>query len=234
MKYKAILFDFDGVIVDSGTDIAAAVNSTLVHFGYETLPDALLISFVGNGTRTLLSRALENLGVNATDMQATNVQNADFDTFFVWYIAWYETHSVVKTVLYKGILPLLEALRTQNTVLAIVSNKPVAITSVILEYFSLIDFFDAVIGPEQLTHIKPHPEALALAVQCIEKKRTIQIDPSAVLMVGDSASDIVAGKAYGCKTCAVTAGLGSKDALLAENADIVVNLAGELLHLLEI
>lgn len=233
MKFSAVLFDFDGVIVDSGADIASAVNSTLVHFGYGELPEALLVSFVGSGARRLLSLSLAELGVDGATMQGNNAQGADFEAFYAWYVAWYEAHSVEKTVLYAGALLLLEALRGQGVALGIVSNKPVAVTAVILEHFGLTDFFDAVIGPEQIGKMKPDPEGLALAISYIEEKRDITLNVCEVLMVGDSASDIVAGKAYGCKTCAVTAGLGNREALSAVQADFTVSLAGELLDLLE-
>jgi len=49
----------------------------------------------------------------------------------------------------------------------------------------------------------------------------------------DSASDIQAGHAFGCKSCAVTCGLGNREKLLAENADIVVSHAGDLLFLVD-
>ena len=48
-KIRAVLFDFDGVIVDSSKDIASSVNETLVNFGFKKLPEATIISFVGNG-----------------------------------------------------------------------------------------------------------------------------------------------------------------------------------------
>lgn len=231
MKYEAILFDFDGVIVDSGADIAAAVNSTLTHFGYMELSCSLLVSFVGNGAERLLSLALEQVGVDTKNMQVTNVQKADFDTFYTWYVDWYHSHSVKKTVLYEGLLPLFEHVRVKNIPIAIVSNKPVAITHAVLNHFKISSFFSAVIGPEHLTHLKPHPEGLALAIKKIEENSGITINPNSVLMVGDSASDIMAGKAYGCKTCAVTSGLGNREELLAIQADITLHLAHDLLYL---
>ena len=87
-------------------------------------------------------------------------------------------------------------------------------------------------GPEQLSRIKPDPEGLALAVSLIEKKRNITIVPKKVLMIGDSATDVQAGRALGTHTCAVTEGYGNREKLLAENADIVVPFAGELVKIL--
>ena len=94
-------------------------------------------------------------------------------------------------------------------------------------------FFTAIIGPELLTHIKPDPEGLALAVKEIERAQRIRVERNKVLMVGDSASDIQAGHAFGCKSCAVTCGLGNREKLLGENADIVVSHAGDLLFLVD-
>ncbi|MFI3257210.1 MAG: HAD hydrolase-like protein [Spirochaetales bacterium] len=232
--YNAVLFDFDGVIIDSGADIASAVNSILFRFGYKTLDEKLLISFVGNGARTLLSLTLESVGIDALTMQDTNPQKADFQTFYEQYVLWYEQHAVEKTTLYEGTENLLQSLYNRNIALAVVSNKPVAVTERILAHFNMRHFFDAVIGPESVTHIKPHPESLELAVSIIEKKHGITLNKKNVLMVGDSASDIIAGNAFGCKTCAVTAGLGDSHMLLREKADITLSFAGELCRLLPI
>ena len=225
LNLQAVLFDLDGVLIDSGADIVASVNAALTHFGYKEEPYEVIIKFVGNGAKNLLIRSLDYQGINAEAMP-------NFSEFFDWYVAWYRSHAAEKTVLYKGVYELLEKLKKEGVFCAVVSNKPLGVTETILKHFSIDCFFDAVVGPEQLSRIKPDPEGLALAVSFIEKKRNITIVPKKVLMVGDSATDIQAGRALGAHTCAVTEGYGNREKLLAENADIVVPFAGELVKIL--
>ena len=226
MNFQAVLFDLDGVIINSGADIAASVNAALKHFGYKTLPEDILISFVGNGAKKLLIRSLEYQNICAEHMH-------NFEEFYNWYVDWYQNHPVNKTVLYPGLYDLLKKLKEKSVYTAVVSNKPLNVTYTILKHFKIDIFFTAIIGPELLTHIKPDPEGLALAVKEIERAQRIRVERNKVLMVGDSASDIQAGRAFGCKSCAVTCGLGNREKLLAENADIVVSHAGDLLFLVD-
>ena len=77
MNFQAVLFDLDGVIINSGADIAASVNAALKHFGYKTLPEDILISFVGNGAKKLLIRSLEYQNICAEHMH-------NFEEFYNW------------------------------------------------------------------------------------------------------------------------------------------------------
>ncbi len=225
MKYSAILFDLDGVIVDSGLGISSCANTALEHFGYKTLPLELIISFIGNGAKRLIQDTL-----TAASVDYNTMANPSFDDFFSWYLAHYEKNAVNKTPLYKDIIPLLEHLTSLGIPLGLVTSKPLGVTKVVLSHYEIDRFFDAVVCPEMITHLKPHPESLELAVKTIEEKRSITVDASNVLMVGDSATDIQAGRSLGAKTCAITGGLGNTEKLLAEKADIVLELACELMY----
>lgn len=224
--YKVILFDFDGVLIDSAEDIKIAVNTTFLQFGYKALDTPTVIKYVGNGSRRLLVDSLAHQGI-------INLEPALFEELYVWYRKWYEDNPVVETVLYDGVLDLLITLQKQGIFLAIVSNKPLGITHCVLEHLGIDSFFSAVVCPELVTNIKPDPEGLDYAVKNIEKKHGVTITPADVLMVGDSATDIQAGKRYGCDTCAVKAGIGHQEDLLKENATFVVEYAAELKNILE-
>ncbi len=225
MKYDAILFDLDGVIVDSGLGISSCANTALSHFGFKNLEPSLIVSFIGNGAKRLIQDTLTAAGVDYNTMASPS-----FDEFFSWYLAHYEKNAVDQTPLYKDIQPLFTRLKEKNIPLGLVTSKPLAVTKVVLQHYDLDVFFDAVICPEMVSKLKPHPESLELAVKIIEDKRSITIDKANVLMVGDSASDIQAGRALGAKTCAITGGLGNTEKLITEKADIVLELACELMY----
>ena len=160
---KAIIFDFDGVIADTVADIADAVNKTLENFGFTTLPVATVLSFTGDGAVKLLQRALEA----ADKIEQTS---ATFRDIYQWYVQYYESHCVAKTVLYPGMENLLELLNIKNIPVAIVSNKPWAVTDAIVKKLNIAHLFAAVIGPEQTAHVKPNPEGILLAIKTINEK----------------------------------------------------------------
>lgn len=223
---KAIIFDFDGVIADTVVDIADAVNKTLENFGFTTLPVATVLSFTGDGAVKLLQRALEA----ADKIEQTS---ATFRDIYQWYLQYYESHCVAKTVLYPGMENLLELLNIKNIPVAIVSNKPWAVTDAIVKKLNIAHLFATVIGPEQTAHVKPNPEGILLAIKTINEKlaehHKAPLRLEEVLMVGDSATDIQAGKNAGIKTCAVTGGYGNKEKLRQATPDMELVLASELM-----
>jgi phosphoglycolate phosphatase-like HAD superfamily hydrolase len=234
-KIRAVIFDCDGVVINSAADMADSVNATLDHFDMEQLPEKEVVSFVGNGARMLIIRSV-NSSLQKSGMNASDVSPDQLGRILDWYVNWYNEHAVERTVVYPGFVDLIERLMLKGIHVAVVSNKPVEITRKILGYFDIDDCFDAIIGPEQLHHIKPDPEGLAVSLETINSELKIAagngpftlIMPEETLMVGDSCVDIQAGHAFGAITCAVTGGLGDKQKLAAEKADITVHFAGEL------
>lgn len=231
-KIEAIIFDFDGVIANTAVDIARAVNATLEHFDCKPLSQEQIIIFVGNGAEKLLKRSIA-ASIQISKKQPSEVLLPPFEEIYAWYIEYYRTHCVEKSELYPGVQDLLELLSIEDIPAAIVSNKPHEITDAILNNMGIIKYFDSVIGPEQTSHVKPDPEGLFLAMETINKKRQAKgksaILPENVLMVGDSHTDIEAGKNAGTKTCALTNGYGNKEKLMASQADCNLVMVCELI-----
>lgn len=243
----AILFDLDGVLIDSAPDISGAVNATLINFGYKPLNIPRITTFIGNGVRTLLMRSLnetcgrdpeygilaysDNWHHNTTDTEAFNTilpSNVDFQEIVDWYRNYYTTHAVVNTVLYPGVSEMIAHFSDKKIPMAIVSNKPRSIATVILDKLNISKYFAAIVGPEDVEHIKPDPEGLFLALNKINETYNSNYQPSQLFMVGDSAGDIKSGRAFGCKTIAITGGYGNKEKLAAENADFTLKLAKDV------
>lgn len=231
-RIHGVLFDFDGVLADTAADITSSVNATLEHFGFEPLPQEQVISFVGNGAKKLLKRSITaSIRLSKKNPAATPVP--DFEEIYNWYLDYYHTHSVENTEFYPGAMDLLDVLSTQDIPAAIVSNKPHKITAAILQKMEVTGYFDAIIGPEQTSQVKPAPDGLLLAMEHINNKRQEQgkpaIPPENFLMVGDSHTDIEAGRNAGTKTCALTGGYGNKEKLATSQPDTTFQMVCELL-----
>lgn len=221
---EAVFFDLDGVIMDSGKDIAAAVNAVLLSRGLSPLSEREIISYVGNGAHKLLERSL--LSAGAHELLPPSPQ---FDGVYQSYLAYYQEHSADYAGLYPGMSELLLYLRGLGIPCAVVTNKPRVVSLSALKKLGAADFFCAFVAPEDTSRLKPDPEGLALAQSQIGAVLGRLPAARHCLMVGDSRTDIEAARAFGALSCAVRQGLGNRDELLSLPADITVDYAGELI-----
>lgn len=196
-----IVFDFDGVLVESGKDIANAVNHTLQSFKRNQIDTNTIVSYVGDGAENLLQRAFGGLS------------KQEMAEVLPFYKQYYLEHCADSTTLYNNVIKLLDHFK--NKKLAIATNKPEQLTNSILEKFSIQHYFDIVIGPESVTKLKPNPEGILKAIEVLGTA------PHRTLMVGDSDTDIMAGKAAGVHTCGLVNGIGDTDRLLASKPDFL-------------
>ena len=232
---KAFLFDFDGVLADSLPDIAASVNAALAHFGLPSLATDDVRRFVGDGARRLIKRSFEAARAKA-ECRAAPFAESDIDGFLVWYKAYYEAHATEETRLYPGVKELLAEIRERGCRAATVTNKPSSLARIISERFGIAELLDAIIGPEEAGgKTKPAPDGLMEALARINVRLPKGSRPYTArdaLMTGDSPQDVLAGKRFGCETCAVLKGYTAPQALLDAEADLYVNLASDLRNVL--
>ena len=106
-KIRAVIFECDGVVIDSGADMADAMNATLGHFGMKQLSEKEIVSFVGNGARMLVMRAVKS-SIGFAGMNASDIPPERMKQILDWYTEYYYAHAVERTVLYPGYAELLE------------------------------------------------------------------------------------------------------------------------------
>lgn len=214
---KAIIFDLDGVIIDSAADIAAAVQYTLNRFDKPILTMDEIISYVGYGPEVLIRRSFKECSEEL-------IQQA-----IPFYRQYYWEHALVDTRLYPGVKETLEfiACRMVGKKIALVTNKPEPVTKSILLGLGVQKYFAVVVGPESVEKIKPDPEGINLVL------RQFGLESNQAIMVGDTYIDIRAGKAAGVVTCAVSYGLGNQEDLFASQPDITIDHIAELLDYIE-
>ena len=213
-KFDVLVFDFDGVLVDTGLDIANAMNYVLRHYALPELPPQRIISFIGRGAGKLVEDSLgeDNLGL--------------LDQALEMFLQRYSEYYLVDTCLYPGVKQVLEHFHQAGKTLAIATQKAEPITHAILLGLEINQFINLVVGPESITHRKPHPESI------LKILHQTQTDPGRLIFVGDMVTDIQAGKAAGAITCTVTYGLGQRAHLEAAQPDYLINQLTELCELI--
>jgi phosphoglycolate phosphatase len=206
-----LIFDLDGVLVDSEPDIVNAANFTRRSLGLVELPPQTIISYIGGGGEVLMRRCLAE---KADDLigQALPL-----------FIQRYEEYCCVDTRLYDGVKTVLEHYQAAGKRLAIATQKNEAITASILKGLKIASFFEIVLGLESVTHRKPHPESI---LHILNRTGTAA---TRAVMVGDMGTDILAGKAAGTFTCGVLYGYGKISEIQAVQPDFTINNLTEML-----
>jgi phosphoglycolate phosphatase len=190
MEKRLLVFDLDGTLVDSKEDLAFSVNHTMAAHGLPVLSMETVCEFVGDGVTMLLKRAI-GPGHDALFPAARKT-----------FLAHYRDHLLDRTRPYPGVLESLLA-QGRDYRLAVLTNKPIAMTHEILDGLFPAGTFREVRGGDSFATKKPDPEGL------IDIMASEHAWPADALMVGDSSNDVRAGNAAGVTTCGVTYGLGA-------------------------
>jgi phosphoglycolate phosphatase len=215
MKFGCIIFDLDGTLVDSRSDLDFAVNLMLSDLGFKTLPQDQVVSFVGEGMLKLVERAL-------SVSTSKPLSKPELDEAMNIFRDHYRAHLLDRTVAYPG---TGEALRYLSALpLAVVTNKPYDFTMAILTGLGLARLFKTIIGGDSVPEKKPSP------VPLLNAAALCHVIPSKCLMIGDTRIDIIAGKAAGMKTAGFAGGFRGRAELEAAGADFIFDSYDELLH----
>ena len=166
------IFDLDGTLLDTLSDLTAAVNHALALHGLSAKTKDDVRRCLGNGYARLIG---DVTGYGETD-ERTRAILADFQTY-------YEQHLADLTAPYDGIVPLLQTLRQRGAKIGIVSNKGnEAVQQLSARFFG--GLIDVAVGESQTVRRKPNPDAL------LEVMRTLGCTPTNALYIGDSEVDI--------------------------------------------
>jgi HAD superfamily hydrolase (TIGR01509 family) len=207
-----ILCDLDGTLVDARQDIAVAFQHAWQTVVGGTPPRATAIAqHIGKP----LAEMLSELGGVLSPPQLS--------TFLTVYRHTYARQDACLTQPYPGVISSLQALST--FMLGIITTKEQAQAEIVLRRLALIPFFRHIQGGTPGLRLKPAPDTILAALAALNSA------PPHTLMVGDTPADILAGKAAGTKTCAVTYGFGTREALLQCAPDYVIDTFGELVTL---
>ncbi len=210
---RLLVFDLDGTLVDSSRDIAAAANAAIgrVAPGAPEIPLEAILSFVGEGARLLVERSLRHAGL---DLPADEVLPV--------YLECYAERLLDTTHLYAGVAEALDALA--GTALAVLTNKPGDFSRSILEGLGVASRFARIWGAGDVPSRKPDPGGL---LHLMGDLGNVATD---TWMIGDSATDVSAGRAAGVRVAGVTWGF-HPGALRAAGPDLLIDDPCALLSL---
>ena len=214
-RYKAIIFDLDGTLLDTLADLAEGTNYALRVNGFPERTIDEIRRFVGNGARKLIERAVPDGQIEA----ALEKVRQDFNVY-------YKIHCKDHTGPYPSIMEMLQELVQQGYSLGVVSNKPdFAVQELIPEYFPGI--FASVSGERQGVAKKPAPDLIW------EAMKNLQADSSNAVYVGDSEVDLEAAANAGIPCISVAWGFKGRRFLEEQHAGTIIEVPAEVFAFLQ-
>jgi phosphoglycolate phosphatase len=190
-RFRAILFDLDGTLVDTAPDLTGALNHVLTIEGRALVDPATVRELVGDGARALIERGMALTGAPATS-ELIESRFADF-------IDYYWEHIADHSQIYPNGLAVVAALAREAR-LAVCTNKPEKLSVRLLEKLDILAPFRVVIGGDSLPVRKPHPGHLLGTLE------RLGVAASEAIMVGDSRNDVESARAAGMPAIVVSFG----------------------------
>ena len=211
--YNTYIFDLDGTLLDTLSDLAASCNYALRTHGMPEHSIDDVRRFVGNGVRKLMERAIP-------DGEA----NPDFEATFATFREYYMHHSLDTTKPYPEIIDTLAELKARGCRLAVVSNKMMAATVELCKHF-FPDTIEVAIGENEAEGIKkkPAPDTVLAAL------KQLGVSGEDAVYVGDSDVDLATARNSGLPCISVLWGFRDRDFLLDHGATTFITSPKELL-----
>ena len=210
--YKAILFDLDGTLTDSGEGITKSVQYALNRLGHPVEDRTLLNCFVGP---PLLQQFMSFAGFDEeTARQAVTI-----------FRERYIPVGLYENTLYPGIKDLLTALKAQGYLLAVASSKLEESVYKVLAYFEIADFFDAVVGGAN----DGKSAKKAVVVEEALKRLGFSDRREEAILIGDTHYDVLGAHEAGLDCLAVTYGYGVPEKVAAAKPLAIVDTPAEIL-----
>ena len=212
---KAVLFDLDGTLVNSLSDLANSTNYALKEFGFPTHETERFKYFVGDGMPKLIERVLP------LEHRDANTHAKVLECF----MNYYRKHYVDKTCVYDGIKELISQLKEKGYKLAVVSNKAQEMALTVTNKL-LGDVFDIVCGKQEGYPAKPDP---ALTLKVISE---LGVKPQECAFIGDSGMDMAVARNAKCLAIGVLWGFREMKELTDYGAEYVVSTPLEILRII--
>lgn len=213
---KLIIFDLDGTLLNTINDLGKSCNYILEQHGFPTHPLQAYRFFVGNGVSKLIERALPETQRSPEFVEKLRKQ----------FVEYYSKHSEDETAPYPGIMKMLKELESKQIKLAVASNKFIEGTQSLVQKFFPDIQFASVLGQREGIPVKPDPQI----VYDVMREAGIT-NKNEILYAGDSGADMQTCVNSGIKGIGVLWGFRSKEELLENGAEYIVEDPSEIVQL---
>jgi len=207
-QFSAYLFDVDGTLLDSASDICGAIQAVLATTRQNGVTDDFLRRYIGRHLFDLFQDLLPECTREEMDQMLADYRRI--------YLA--RNHSLTRA--YPGVANTLAALPGRKST---ATTKGTPTTRSVLEMFGLLSYFDHVQGTDGFP-AKPEPNVIFASLQALG------VSAEDCLLIGDSAADMEAGRRAGVKTCAVLWGYGKREELAKWEPDYWIAHPRELIE----
>jgi pyrophosphatase PpaX len=207
-RLRCIIFDVDGTLGQTNRLIFDTFNYIAQKYLHKTFSEPEIIALFGPPEEVCIENMIgkENLEAACRD-----------------YYEYYTEHLTSLASMFPGVAEVLEHLKRQGVILAVFTGKGTRTTTITLESFGILQYFDMLVTGSDVIRHKPSPEGILMIT---EKYGLLSEE---VLMVGDAAVDIEAARAVGVQSAAVVWDSYMKLKVLAMKPDLVFHSAGEFL-----
>jgi phosphoglycolate phosphatase len=213
MRFKAVIFDLDGTILDTIEDLTDAMNAALAAMGYPERTIAECKRLVGDGLETYVRRALPP---GAADDPRVAVRLKELMR------AEYKVRQDKKTKPFEGIDEMLDSLDRLEIPLAVLSNKPHDSTLAVMERYFPGRNFRVIFGARDGIPVKPDPAA------ALEIARRLNVPPEEIAYVGDTNTDMRTANAAGMFAVGALWGFRTAEELLTNGARALIERPEDL------
>lgn len=212
MNYKGVIFDLDGTLVNSLTDLANSVNTVLTEYKLPTYDIESYKYRVGNGIRKLVERSLPEGKQDLLEPALARFKEI------------YAKHNLDHTAPYDGIVDLLKALQQQNIKIGVCTNKHDEAAKEIIRIIFGDNIFDEIIGDKQGLKRKPDPSKVLMIA------KHWQLKPEEIAYLGDSDVDMQTAQNANMFAVGVLWGFRDAEELQKNGADVLLENPLELLE----
>ncbi|GGE63955.1 HAD family hydrolase [Priestia taiwanensis] len=214
MQKNVYIFDFDGTLADSKHCSVVATQEAFKAHDLLIPDESLIEEFMGIPIETSFKK-----------MANTELSSSMFDELLQTFRTMYKKYENELIVAFPLIPEVLQKRKQQGSLLFVVSSKKSDVLRRNLRSLHIEEFFNGVMGSDNVNNYKPHPEGI-LNILAENKFR-----PSQCIMIGDSTFDIEMAKAAGVQSCGVTWGAHSKEMLANTKPTYLIHDVKDLLHI---
>lgn len=211
-KYRLIIFDFDGTLAITHKAIVFCMAKTFEYFNVEPPANETIQRTIG------LSLA------NSFKILHPPIETAEIPQWVETYRSYYRTEGEKYLDLFPGTREILQFARNSGVHLGVLSNKHVSFVNLFLEKLQIHNFFDLIVGDNGEIRHKPDPTVFYSMI----KPLFSELDNSQILVVGDTAVDLMFAKNASIDACWAAYGYGDRDRCLALKPTFTIEHLSEL------